>query len=188
MTNKKIVIGVAGMPGAGKATIRRIVKKMGCSVVVMGDVIRQEAKRRRLQPTPENLGMVMLKLREEKGPTVVADRCIPRIENSEKDVVVIDGIRSPHEVNEFRRHFPNFILIAIHASPETRFQRLFQRQRSDDPKGWDAFLERDMRELSVGLGDAVVTADYTIVNEGTRIEFERKAHEVLGDVLAKWTR
>ena len=188
MMNKKIVIGVAGMSGAGKATVRKIVKKMGYSVLVMGDVIRQEAKRRRLQPTPENLGMVMLKLREEKGPTVIADRCIPKIENSKKDIVFIDGIRSLHEVNEFRRHFPNFTLIAIHASPETRFQRLFQRQRSDDPKGWDTFLDRDLRELSVGLGSAIATADYMIVNEGTRTEFKRKAREVLEDAIAKWTK
>lgn len=185
MTNKKIVIGVAGMPGAGKATVRKIVKKMGYSMVVMGDVIRQEAKKRRLQPTPTNLGMVMLKLREKKGPTVVADRCIPKIKNSEKDIVVIDGIRSLHEVNKFRRHFPNFTLLAIHSSPETRFQRLFQRQRSDDPKRWDTFLERDLREISVGLGNAIATADYMIVNEGTKTEFERKASEVLEDIIEK---
>lgn len=188
MMNKKIVIGITGMPGAGKATVRKIAKRIGYFVVVMGDVIRQEAKIRRLQLTPENLGMVMLKLREEKGSTVVADRCISKIENSEKDIVAIDGIRSLHEVKKFRRHFPNFSLIAIHSSPETRFRRLFRRQRSDDPKGWDIFLERDLRELSVGLGNAIATADYMIVNEGTRTEFERKARHVLRDVIARWTK
>lgn len=188
MMRKRIVIGIAGMPGAGKGIVRGIVKKMGYSVVVMGDVIRQEAKSRRLRPTPENLGMVMLKLRREKGPTVVADRCISKIENSENDVVVVEGIRSLHEVNEFRRHFPNFTLIAIHSSPETRFKRLFQRQRSDDPRGWDTFLERDLRELSVGLGDAMATADYMILNEGPKTEFKRKTSEVLEDAIAKWTK
>lgn len=185
---RKIVIGIAGMPGAGKATVMRIAKGMGYSVVVMGDTIRQEAKRRGLRPTPENLGVVMLQLRREKGPTVVADRCIPRIRNSEKGIAVIDGIRSLHEVNEFRRHFPNFTLIAIHSSPETRFQRLSHRQRSDDPRGWDTFLERDLRELSVGLGSAIATADYMIVNEGTITEFKRKARKVLEDVTSRWTK
>ncbi len=188
MKNKKIVVGVAGMPGAGKATFRGIAGEMGCSVVVMGDVIRRETRRRRLRPTPKNLGMVMLKLRKEEGPTVVADRCIPRIENFGKKAVVIDGIRSLHEVGKFRKHFPNFTSVAIHSSPEVRFQRLFRRQRSDDPKGWNAFLERDLRELRVGLGKVIATADYMIVNEGTKTSFEAKARKVLGDIMARWAK
>jgi len=179
----KVVVGVAGMPGAGKATIRRMVEEMGCSVVVMGDEIRKEARRRGLKPTPENLGMIMLKLREEKGPAVVAERCIPKIEKTKTRVVIVDGIRSLPEVEKFKRHFPNFSLIAIHASPETRFKRLFRRRRSDDPKNWQAFLERDLRELGVGLGSVIATADYMIVNEGTKSQLKREMREVLQDVI-----
>jgi len=180
---EKIVVGVTGMPGAGKATVKQMVQKIGYSVVVMGDEVREETKRRKLKPTPENIGMVMLKLREEEGPYVVAKRCIPKIEKAEGKVVIVDGIRSPREVEEFKRQFPNFILIAIHASPKTRFQRLFMRKRSDDPKGWKTFMERDLRELSVGLGNAIATADYMIVNEGTKAQLKRKVREVLEEVV-----
>jgi dephospho-CoA kinase len=180
---EKIVVGVAGMPGAGKATIRRIVEGMGYSVVVMGDEIREEAGRRGLKPTPENLGMIMLKLREEKGPPIVAERCVLKIKKAKAKVVLVDGIRSLHEVEEFKRHFPNFSLIAIHASPETRFKRLFRRRRSDDPKKWETFMERDSRELSVGLGSVMATADHMIVNEGTKSQIRREVHEVLEDVI-----
>ena len=176
---EKIVVGVAGMPGAGKATVKEIVQKIGYSVVVMGNEIREETRRRKLKPTPENIGMVMLKLREEEGPYVVAKRCIPKIEKAKGRVVIVDGIRSPHEVEKFKKHFPNFTLIAIHASPETRFKRLFQRKRSDDPKGWETFIKRDLRELSVGLGNAIATADYMIVNEGTKTQLKRKVCKVL---------
>jgi len=182
---EKTIIGVAGMPGAGKATVREIVAKAGYSVVVMGDEIREEAKRRGLEPTPENIGMIMLKLREEEGPTVVARRCIPKIEEAEGDVVV-DGIRSLQEVREFKKHFPRFSLIAIHASPETRFERLFLRKRSDDPRGWKTFMDRDLRELSVGLGNVIATADYMIVNEGTITQLKRKTHQVLERALEEW--
>jgi dephospho-CoA kinase len=180
---EKIVVGVAGMPGAGKATVKDIVQKMSYSVVVMGEEIREEAKRRKLKPTPENIGAVMLKLREEEGPYVIAERCIPKIEKAKGKVVIIDGIRSHHEVEKFKKHFPNFILIAIHTSPETRFKRLFQRKRSDDPKGWKTFMERDLRELSVGLGNAIATADYMIVNDGTKAQLKRKIREVLEEII-----
>lgn len=185
---EKLVIGVTGMAGAGKATVREAVQEMGYSVLVMGEEIRKEARRRKLKPNPENLGLVMLKIREEEGPAVIAKRCIPKMERAKKKVVVVDGIRSLGEVKEFKRHFRNFVLIAIHASPETRFRRLFQRKRSDDPAGWETFMERDLRELGVNLGSAIATADYMIVNEGVKAEFERKTRDVLREVLKKWMK
>jgi dephospho-CoA kinase len=185
---EKIVVGVAGMPGSGKAAVKEFAQEKGYSMVVMGDEIREEAKRRKLKPTPKNLGQLMLKLREEEDQAVVARRCVPKIESAEEKVVVVDGIRSLQEVNEFKKRFPNFFLIAIYASPETRFQRLFQRKRSDDPKSWEAFMGRDFRELSVGLGDVIATADYMLVNEGTRVQLKRKVLKVLGSVVEKWMR
>jgi len=185
---QKIVVGVAGMAGAGKETVNDIARSMGYSIVAMGDEVRRETERRGLKPTPNNLGKTMLKLREEEGPTVMAKRCLSKIEAAGSKVVVVDGVRSLHEVDEFRKHFPNFTLIAIHSSPETRFQRLFQRERSDDPKGWQTFVERDLRELSVGLGSAVATADYMIVNEGTKDELKRNIRKVLEAVVSKWMK
>jgi dephospho-CoA kinase len=185
---ERIVIGVAGMPGSGKATIREMVQEMGYPAVVMGDEIRDEAKRRKLEPTPENLGTIMLKLREEEGLAAVAKLCVPKMEKAGGKVVVVEGIRSLHEVEEFKKRFPNFTIIAIHASLETRFRRLFQRKRSDDPKGWKTFMERDLRELGVGLGAVIATADRMIVNEGTKVQLKRKTREVLREVLGEWMK
>jgi len=183
---EKIVVGVTGMPGAGKGVIREIVRRMGYPVVVMGDEIREEAKRRNRKPTPENLGRIMLKLREEQGPAAVAKRCITKMKRGEDKVVVVEGIRSPQEVNEFKKHFSNFALIAIQASPKTRFRRLFQRKRSDDPGSWEIFMERDLREVDVGVELAIAVADHLIVNEGTKAQMKRRTREVLREVLGKW--
>ncbi|MCW3977478.1 MAG: AAA family ATPase [Candidatus Bathyarchaeota archaeon] len=183
----KIVVGLAGMPGVGKAVFRKIAERKGFTVVVMGNEIREETKRRGLKPSPKNIGKTMLQLRKEEGPAVVAKRCILKIDEAKGNTVVVDGIRSLHETEEYRRHYQNFILIAIHSSPKVRFQRLFRRKRSDDPKNWKTFVRRDQRELSVGLGDAIAMADYLIVNEGTREEFKVKIHEVLEAALKRWT-
>ncbi|UCC33457.1 MAG: flagellar hook-basal body complex protein FliE [Candidatus Bathyarchaeota archaeon] len=180
---EKIVLGVAGMPGAGKAAIRSMIKEMGYAAVIMGNEIRKEARRRGLKPTPENLGMIMLKLREDKGPAVVAERCIPEVKKAKAEVIVVDGVRSLSEVELFKRCFPNFFLIAIHTSPKKRFKRLFRRRRSDDPKNWHTFIQRDSRELDVGLGSVIASADYIIVNDGTISQLRRKVSEVLKDVI-----
>jgi len=172
------------MPGAGKSVAVNVAHQMGCAVVVMGDEIREEAKRRRLKPTPENMGRLMLKLREEEGAAAVAKRCVPKIENASQRVVLVDGVRSLHEVEEFKRHFPNFTLLAIHASPKTRFKRLFRRKRSDAPRSWESFKNRDLRELKVGLGEVIALADCLIVNEGALDEFKANVHKFLEDVMA----
>ena len=185
---QKNVVGVAGMPGAGKATVQTTAEDMGYSVVIMGNVIREETKRRGFEPTPENIGKIMLKLREEEGAATVAKRCIPKIENAKTGIVFVDGVRSLNEVDEFKKHFQDLALIAVHSSPETRFQRLSKRKRSDDPEGWDVFGQRDLRELGVGQGDVIAVADYMIVNEGTYEEFKAKVHEVLKAVFQKWKK
>lgn len=184
--NMKTVVGVVGMPGAGKSLVTNVAQRvMGYSVVIMGDVIREETTKRGLTLTPENVGALMLKLRDEEGPAVVAKRCVPKIQNDRSVVVVVDGLRSLYEVEEYKRHFSDFVTMAIHASPETRFQRLFRRKRSDDPQGWESFRQRDVRELSVGLGNVIATADYMIVNEGPKIQTEKQIHNLLREVTEK---
>ncbi len=185
---RKFVVGVAGMPGSGKATVKSMAEARGYPVVVMGDEIRGEARLRRLQPTPENVGKIMLQLREEEGPAAIAKRCTPKIESTHSEIVFVDGVRSLAEVNEFKKRFHNFTLIAVHSSPQMRFQRLCKRKRSDDPQGWDVFNQRDLRELRVGQGNVIAVSDYMIVNEGTYEEFKVNVQQVLEATIPKWTK
>jgi len=185
---EKFIIGVTGMQGSGKATVKQIAETMGYSTVVMGDEVREEAKRRNSEPTPENLGKIMLKLREEEGPATIAKRCMPKILEAKSNIVIVDGVRSLQEVEEFKIHFKDFTLIAVHASPTTRFQRLYHRKRSDAPRSWQTFIERDLRELNIGLGAVIAMADYMIVNEGTKEQVRQKAREVLEDAAKAWMK
>lgn len=182
---KRLVLGVTGMPGAGKATASEIVRKLGFDVVVMGDEIRAEAKRRGLSATPENLGKIMLKIRAEEGQGALAKRCIPKIFASKSKRILIDGIRSPEEVEEFRKVFQNFKVIAIHAAPKTRFERLKHRGRSDAPKDWSMFMERDKRELSVGIGEVIATADYMVINDGTKEDLRRNLLKLVEKIITE---
>lgn len=188
MADEKLVLGVAGMPGSGKSVFVKVAKENGYDAVVMGDVVRQEAVSRSLEPSPENIGKIMLQLREKEGKSVMAKKCIPKIEEARRQKVVVDGIRSLDEVEEFKKRFPKFTLVAICASPETRFQRLYRRRRSDDADGWDVFHERDMRELSVGLGNAIAMAEYTVVNEEALDVVKNRITHVLRRVEEKWKK
>ena len=166
MQVRKLVIAISGMPGAGKGVASEAGKQSTLEVLLLGDVIREETQRRGLEPTPKNVGSVMLQVRKDEGPAVVVKRLVPKIEASRSAAIIVEGIRSEDELRELRRKF-DVISVAIHASPKTRFQRLLSRGRSDDPKTWDTFYERDSRELNVGLGHVIALADVVLVNEGT---------------------
>jgi dephospho-CoA kinase len=178
MQDKKRVIAISGMPGAGKGVAAEAAKQLGLKVLVLGDVIREETERRGLEPTPENVGNVMLQLRADEGPSAVAKRLLPKVEATQSPTVVVEGIRSLHELAELRSRF-EVVTVAIHASPKSRFERLLSRNRSDDPKTWDVFQERDMRELEVGLGHVIALAETVLCNEGTIPELQTKFKEAI---------
>jgi len=183
LTVERRVIGVVGMPGSGKGIVDDVAKELKFLVVVMGDVVREETARRGLESTPENIGKMMLQIRKEEGSAVVAKRCVAKVVESESRCVLIEGIRSLDEVKEFRRNFPSFRLLAVHSSPETRFQRLFKRARSDDSASRGIFEERDGRELRVGIGAAIALADHVIVNEGEIEQFKAEIRRFLEPFL-----
>ncbi len=188
MSANKIVVGLAGMPGSGKSLVVETARELGYSIIVMGDVIREETLNLGLELTPQNVGKVMLQLRADGGATVVAQKCIPKIESQKNSNILIDGLRSLHEVEAFKAHFTKFSIAAVHASPETRFTRLSNRHRSDDSNGWTIFHERDMRELSVGLGNVIALAEQMIVNDTTIDEAKVRIAEALRRIEAKWTK
>ena len=76
-----MVLGVTGMPGAGKGVVARVATDLKIQVVRMGDVIREEASNRNEPP-----GVVAVKLRQEYGEFVVAQRCVEIIQDSWKRI------------------------------------------------------------------------------------------------------
>ncbi|MGE5575394.1 MAG: AAA family ATPase [Ignavibacteria bacterium] len=186
MDADKLVIGLAGMPGSGKSVVVDMAREMGYDIVVMGDVIRQETLKRGLELTPQNVGKVMLELRQESGNFVIAQKCIPKIEEQASSKVLVDGLRSLFEADIFKEHFTKFSLVSVHASPQTRFNRLSSRRRSDDPAEWKVFQERDNRELGVGLGNVIAMAEQMIVNEDSLEHVKTMVKESLGRIERKW--
>ncbi len=188
MSAKKLVVCLGGMPGAGKSLVVEIAQELGYSIITMGDVIREETKKRGLDPTPHNVGKVMLNLRAEGGNYVVAKKCIPKIEQEKTERILVDGLRSLYEADIFKEHFSTFTLVAVHAPPQIRFNRLKLRNRSDDPQNWEVFHERDMRELGVGLGNVIAMAEMILINDDSIERFKVQVKEKFVRIEEKWLK
>ena len=156
------------MPGAGKSTIVSKLKEEGYETFSLGDGVRAEAKKLNLEPTGENLGKLMLDLREKNGPGAVAELLKESIQESTHDIIIIDGIRSIHEINVLKE-IGNVKLLAVNAAADTRFNFLRERKRSDDPLTREKFEERDNREIGVGLEEIIGLADESIENNKVSI-------------------
>jgi len=170
------------MPGSGKSTIVSALKAKGIEALNLGDGVRAEAKRRNLEPSGDNLGKLMLELREKNGPGAIAELLTEGIKNSESKIIIIDGVRSTAEI-EVLKNVGSVKLLSIEASADTRYKFLSARGRSDDPKTREKFEERDNREIGVGLGESIAIADETIVNSDITLdELTELAHKV----IEKW--
>jgi dephospho-CoA kinase len=184
---RKLIVCITGMPGAGKSTIAESLRKKGFYVIAMGDVIREEARQRNLDPTDINLGKLMLKLRDDLGPGAIAHLILRKINSEDissvqKENVVIDGIRGIAEV-EILKRVGCVKLLAIHASTNKRFTHLKQRARSDDPCAMEEFTTRDRRELTVGISEAIALADETLSNNDLTVDqLQEKAFKI----IRKW--
>lgn len=158
------IIGISGLPGSGKSLISQIASEKGAIIVGMGDIVREESKKR-----GEDSKITAVNLRKEHGKYIIAELTIAKIkriiskENSK--LIIVEGIRSPYEVNLFKENFKDFSIISIFTNPNLRFKRLQDRKREDDSNNYEEFLERDKRELDFGIGNVIACSDKIIINE-----------------------
>lgn len=177
----KTFVLIAGMPGSGKSIIVDVAKELNIPAYTMGDVVREETLKRYGTIAPELMVKTSKLLREEFGEDVIAVRTLERI-REDHCIVLIDGVRSLKEVEFFRKH-GTVVIIAVHASPGTRFKRLLERRRPGDPSNHEEFTRRDLTELGFGLGHVIALADYVIVNEGLPEEAREKARRILASLV-----
>lgn len=173
MLKDTLIVGLTGMPGAGKTTVANYLSQKGFPLLVMGDVVREVAENDGLELTSDNLAKLMLRLRKRNGPEAVAHLIVNKIklmkkEDKQLSVVIVDGIRSMAEVRLLRR-IGSVKLLAIHGSTLTRYTHVRERGRSDVPSNIGEFDKRDKIEMDVGISNAIALADETISNNDISI-------------------
>lgn len=171
------VLFVTGMPAAGKEEFVQVAAGLGFSIVRMGDVVRDEARRRGLPITDAAVGGMAHEERLAHGFGIWAERTLPRLKGER---IIVDGLRGKAELDVFRRALGDgLVVLAIHASRGTRYARVKRRLRADDAMSLETFKARDERELGWGLGDVIAAADLMIVNEGSLEQFRAEAKALL---------
>ena len=201
-------VGLTGYMGTGKGEIVKMLQARGFQMLSLSDIVREEATKRGMEHTRENLQNIGNELRKTFGAGVLAAKVREHIEqDSEKDWI-IDGIRNPAEEMELRR-LPGFQMIGLFAHDDVIIDRLLKRNREGNLSR-EQIIEKLNREKGIGeppdgqqVRRLLDTCDFFIINEGTIIELEAKLdhflklldgtdrpsfHEVFMEVAYTWAK
>jgi dephospho-CoA kinase len=183
IVSNKFVICLTGMPGAGKSTVARFLQENGFWSITMGDVIRQKAIENNLPLDDKSLGELMKNFRKTHGNDIVAKLTVKKITDLVNiNLVVVDGIRSYDEYI-ILKSIGYVKLLAIHASSNIRYDHIRQRDRSDSPANHENFIQRDEREMDVGISKAIALADESISNNNITVD---ELREQVERIIKKW--
>ena len=173
----KLII-TTGMPGAGKEEFMLAASDSGIPFLRMGDIVREFHSKRDEKDKDLSVGQLANLDRQRYGFDIWAKRAMEKMSG---DIFMIDGCRSMDEVRAYRNLTDDVNIVAIFASPKTRYDRLVKRAREDAPKNIDEFNERDNRELGWGLGETMALADRMIINESSLDDFKKAVKELMED-------
>ena len=175
-----MIIGLTGKNASGKGELAKHLQSKGFVYFSLSDTLRNEATKRNLNHSRNNLINLGTEMREKFGHGILAQRINEKIKSLKEQGTqnfVIDSIRNLGEINELRKN-DDFLLIGMHTDIEIRFNRLLKRGRTGDSKTPEEFKEHEKRESNnegagQQLGRCLEMAD-KIINSNETIEEANK--------------
>jgi dephospho-CoA kinase len=174
------LVSIVGMAGSGKSEVARLFEQNGFTRIRFGDVTDEEVKKRGLELNEENERHVRELLRQEQGMEAYARLNLPSIDSAlETSDVVIDGLYSWEEYIFLKEHYGDkFLMVAVWASPETRYARLTGRKQRGLTR--EEAASRDRTEIeNVNKGGPIAMADFTIINESSLDDLKKKTIKII---------
>lgn len=183
--NKKIVVAVSGLPGSGKTEAVRFFVAKDFTRVYFGDLTFEEIQKRGLETNEKNERMIREELRATHGMAAYAILNLPKIKvANEKSDVVIESMYSWQEYLVLKKEFgDNFFVIAVYASPQTRYNRITKRQETQQGVKrtftLDEVKSRDKAQIeNMAVAGPIAMADFTVNNEGNPSELQKQLETI----------
>lgn len=184
---ERIIIGLTGPAAGGKGVVAKHLEAGGFEYFSLSDVIRAQATKYGWNHTREVLQNLGDEMRAKGGADILARLTAETSRFKHANMIVIDSIRHPDEINYLKDYFDAKI-IGITASAEKLFELMSLRGRDGDPKIFEDFLMVQEREQGKEGGTAMQVnkclefADKLIWNDGNIEELVGKTKIILGEL------
>lgn len=184
---RKKVIGAVGKNGSGKDTVLDIIaEQYGVPSISMGDIVRDIARRKGIEPTRGNLNEISRSHFEEFGRDFFIKIVIDRLDEARAPFTVVTGIRTFLDAKTLRdRYGERFLLINVIVSDDDeRLRRALARATKRDPKTLEELIEHDTREERIfGIEKAATLATAEMRNDGTLEDLQEQVDEWVREFL-----
>ncbi|MEK7631809.1 MAG: AAA family ATPase [Patescibacteria group bacterium] len=164
-----MVIGITGLPGAGKGTAAAyLVEKYGGVAKQFSGPLRDIIKRLHQPITREHMQELARLLREVFGKDVLAETLLQDVAEAKESLIVMEGFRYFDEYNILKKH-PHFVFVAVETTFEKRLLRIQQRTENvgDGQVTAESFAKQHEHETEKGIPELIAKADHRIDNNGT---------------------
>lgn len=147
----KTVIGVVGKIGSGKGTFTNILKELMPQASIKqlrsGEVLKETLDLWNIPATRENLQDLFAMMDKEFGVGALSRAMKLRIEGTEADIVIFDGVRRGTDYRAITE-LKNNLLVYIVANPAVRFNRIKDRNEKvgESDLTFEQFLKQDEAE------------------------------------------
>ncbi len=179
------VVAICGMAGSGKSEVSQMFENSGFIRMHLG--VTEMAMEKFGKTSEEIESRLRVEVREKFGMAamvLIKMDVIKELYNNDQNIV-IDNMYSWSEYKVLKEQFKDdFISIAIHASPKTRYNRLAQRSDGRDYSDISLSQKRDYSEIEkVEKGGPIAMADYHIVNENITLEeLKTKTEQIINNL------
>lgn len=170
-----MIVAVVGLPGSGKSTVTKQFVAANWQLVYCGDVVFDSLKKEGLEINEENERKIREKLRAEHGISAIEDLALPNVRAAhQKGNVVVESFYTWESYKKYKDAFgDDFQVLAIHASPSQRAQRLATRKAR--PLTEEQTRSRTYSQIeNLHQAGPIAAADFHIVNMGALGELQEK--------------
>lgn len=177
------IIWITGTLGAGKWTVVEYLQTRGFVHYSVRAYLTEILESRDSEINRNTMTQLANQLREQYWPSYITDQLYEKAKQNQKDCV-IESVRTLGEIDSLRAKW-SFLLLAVDAPIEIRYQRIIARKSATDHVSFDQFIADELRESQStdptkgNLPGCIKKADLLIINDGSIQELHAQIDEKL---------